>query len=335
MALLHSSLSARSAASPERHGADRFVLPRGRFVAAYVHTHGTGALAQKVQQARELLSPCRLCPRQCEVNRLEEATGVCRIGRLARVSSAFPHHGEEGCLRGWRGSGTVFFAGCNLHCVFCQNYDLSHRNTGREVTAVELAGLMLELQEAGCHNLNFVTPSHVVPQILEALVIAVERGLRVPLVYNTGGYDRPEVIRLLDGVFDLYLPDFKLWSADAAARYLTARDYPDTARQALRTMHEQVGVLRVDEDGLALRGVVLRHLVMPGLPDETREILRWVATALSPDTHVNLMDQYHPDGRVGQDGRFHSIDRRLRSDELEAAYAEARRAGLWRFDTRG
>jgi putative pyruvate formate lyase activating enzyme len=205
---------------------------------------------------------------------------------------------------------------------------------GREVTAEELAGRMLELQAAGCHNLNFVTPSHVVPQILEALVIAVERGLNLPLVYNTGGYDRPEVIRLLDGVVDVYLPDFKLWTADSAARLLTAPEYPEAARRALQAMHEQVGVLRVDEDGLALRGVVLRHLVMPGLPDETGEILRWIATALSPDTHVNLMDQYHPDGCVGADARFRSINRRLRSEELEAAYAAARQAGLWRFDTR-
>ena len=334
MASLQPFVSVLSTVSRERHGADRFVLPRGRFAAAYVQSHRTGTLAQKAKQAHELLNPCRLCPRRCEVNRLEGATGVCQVGRLALVSSAFPHHGEEDCLRGGRGSGTIFFAGCNLHCVFCQNYDLSHRNAGREVTATELAGLMLQLQETGCHNLNFVTPSHVVPQILEALVIAAARGLRVPLVYNTGGYDRPEVIRLLDGVFDLYLPDFKLWSADSAARYLTARDYPDAARCALQTMHEQVGVLRVDEEGLALRGVVLRHLVLPGLPDETREILRWVATALSPDTFVNLMDQYHPDGRVGRDDRFHSIDRRLPSEELEAAYAAARQAGLWRFDMR-
>ena len=334
MALSHSFESARGTVLPGRHGIDRFVLPRDHFAPAYVQSHRTGALAQKAKQARELLNPCRLCPRRCEVNRLEGATGVCRIGRLALVSSAFPHHGEEGCLRGTRGSGTIFLAGCNLHCVFCQNYDLSHRNAGREVTAAELAGLMLQLQDAGCHNLNFVTPSHAVPQILEALVIAAGRGLRLPLVYNTGGYDRPEVIRLLDGVFDLYLPDFKLWSAGSAACYLTARDYPDAARQAIQDMHEQVGVLRVDEDGLALRGVLLRHLVMPGLPDETREILRWVATALSPDTFVNLMDQYHPDGRVGRDDRFHSIDRRLPSEELEAAYAAARQAGLWRFDMR-
>jgi putative pyruvate formate lyase activating enzyme len=302
-------------------------------VAAYVRTHQTRALAHKAKQARDLLNPCRLCPRQCGANRLNGATGVCRIGRLARVSSTFPHHGEEDCLRGRRGSGTIFFAGCNLHCVFCQNYDLSHLNAGHEVTAAELAGLMLELQSAGCHNVNFVTPSHVVPQILEALVIAVEHGLRIPLVYNTGGYDRPEVIGLLDGVFDVYLPDFKLWTADSAARYLTARDYPDVARQALQAMHAQVGALRVDEDGLALRGVVLRHLVMPGLPDETREILRWIATALSPDTHVNLMDQYHPVGHVGSDPQFRPINRRLRSEELEAAYAAAREAGLWRFDT--
>jgi len=333
MASSHSLLSVRNPIPPERHGTGRFVLPRERFAAAYVETHRTGTLMQKAAQARDLLNPCRLCPRQCEVNRRERATGVCRIGRLARVSSAFPHHGEEDCLRGTHGSGTIFFAGCNLHCVFCQNYDLSHLNAGREVAASELAGLMLGLQEAGCHNLNFVTPGHIVPQILEALVLAVERGLRIPLVYNTGGYDRPEVIRLLEGVFDLYLPDFKLWSAEAAARFLTARDYPDVARQALQAMHAQVGVLRVDEEGLALRGVALRHLVMPGLPEETREILRWVATALSPDTYVNLMDQYHPDGRVGQEVGFHSIDRRLRSDELEAAYAAAREAGLWRFDT--
>jgi putative pyruvate formate lyase activating enzyme len=250
------------------------------------------------------------------------------------VASAFPHFGEEDCLRGCCGSGTVFFGGCNLRCVFCQNFDISQRADGDELNADQLAGLMLQLQAAGCHNINFVTPEHVVPQILEALVLAVERGLRLPLVYNTSAYDSLESLRLMDGLVDIYMPDFKLWHAEHCAKYLLARDYADAARAAIAAMHAQVGELKVDEDGLALRGVLVRHLVMPGLLEDTREIMNWLAAALSRDTYVNVMDQYRPAWKAETEPRFGQIKRRLKQSEFEQAHEYARSAGLWRFDTR-
>lgn len=316
------------------HGDGRFLLSSEDFTPAYVATYRSGQLKQKVAEALELLRSCSLCPRNCGVNRLADKRGVCGVGRRARVSSAFPHLGEEDCLRGWRGSGTIFFSGCNLRCVFCQNYEISQLGEGDEINAPELAGLMLKLQAAGCHNINFVTPTHVVPQILEALLIAVEAGLRLPLVYNTGGYDIEHVIRILDGVVDIYMPDFKLWSAELCAKYLTARDYADAARNAVKLMHEQVGVLRVDKSGLAQRGVLIRHLVMPGMLDETAQIMRWVANELSPDTFVNVMDQYRPEHKVLSDPQYAAIGRRITGAEFNRAVALAKAAGLWRFDTR-
>ncbi len=327
------------AASPpvvpaELHGGGRFVRPRRNFVPAYVKTFEAGQLQERAEEAVASLRACRFCPRDCGIDRLDGKTGVCRSGRHARVASAFPHLGEEDCLRGWHGSGTIFFNGCNLRCVFCQNFETSQLGEGREVTAAALARTMLGLQAAGCHNVNFVTPEHVVPQILEALVLAVEGGLRLPLVYNTSAYDSLESLRLLDGVVDVYMPDFKLWRPEHCAKYLLARDYADAARAAIAAMHAQVGELKVDEDGLALRGVLVRHLVMPGLLDDTREILRWLATALSRDTFVNVMDQYRPTYKAGTDPRFAAINRRIAEAEFAQAMQHARAAGLWRFDTR-
>jgi len=253
---------------------------------------------------------------------------------LARVASAFPHFGEEDCLRGWNGSGTIFFGWCNLRCVFCQNFGTSQLGEGAEVTAAELARMMLDLQTAGCHNINFVTPEHVVPQILEALALAVERGLRLPLVYNTSAYDSLESIRLMDGLVDIYMPDFKLWEAEHCAKYLVARDYADAARAVIAAMHAQVGELKVDEQGLALRGVLVRHLVMPSLLDDTRKIMRWIATALSRDTYVNVMDQFYPAHKAETEPRFAEINRRLHNREFAQALEETRAAGLWRVDTR-
>ena len=310
-------------------------MPRRDFVPAYVKTWETGLLKQKAETAVEKLKHCTVCPRECGVNRSEDQTGVCQIGRRARVSSAFAHLGEEDCLRGWNGSGTIFFSGCNLRCVFCQNYEISQLGEGHEVSGPQLATLMLKLQSAGCHNINLVTPTFVVPQILEALVIAVEGGLRLPLVYNTGGYDSVESLRLLDGVVDIYMPDFKLWDAERSAQLLTARDYPEVVRRAIRAMHEQVGVLRVDEDGLALRGLLVRHLVMPGMLEDTAKIMRWLATEISRDTFVNVMDQYHPAHKVATEERFAEINRRITSREFQWAIEMAEAAGLWRFDSRG
>ncbi len=218
----------------ELAGEGRFVLSRNEFVPAYMQTYEEGRLREKAEEALELLRSCHVCPRDCKVNRLENKTGVCKSGRLARVTSAFTHFGEEDCLRGWNGSGTIFFAWCNLRCVFCQNFETSQQGDGTEVTASQLAAIMLRLQSAGCHNINFVTPEHVVPQILDALLIAINGGLRLPLVYNTSSYDSMESIRLMDRVVDIYMPDFKLWDSQRSLRYLLARDYPDAARRVVK-----------------------------------------------------------------------------------------------------
>jgi len=296
-----------------------------------------GALARRVARGVAELRDCCACPRDCHVDRTRGETGICRTGRLARVASAFPHFGEEDCLRGRGGSGTIFFAGCNLRCVFCQNWEISQRPGGEECPAERIAALMLALQAAGCHNINFVTPEHVVPQVLEAIAAAAARGLRLPLVYNTSAYDSVASLRLLDGVVDIYMPDFKFWHRASARRLAKAKDYPERARAAIREMHRQVGPLRFGPDGLARRGVLVRHLVMPGQLDEATAIFRWLAEEVSPDTYVNLMGQYRPAfevGRPGRDGtpRHAAIDRRPTDEELESARAAARAAGLHRFD---
>ncbi len=272
------------------------------------------------------------------------------------MSSAFAHFGEEDCLRGWRGSGTIFFSHCNLRCVFCQNYDISQaikagssrlRAEGASASLAGalaeagiqegvppggLAAMMLSLQDHGCHNINFVTPEHVVPQIVEALALAIPAGLRLPLVYNTSAYDSLESLELMNGLVDIYMPDFKYWSSEASQRYLKAADYPEVARRTIRTMHEQVGPLRMDDDGLATRGVLIRHLVMPGGLDETRAILDWIASELGRDAYVNLMDQYYPAGRVGREN-YPEINRRLSAAEFEEARRYALSLGL-RLDER-
>ncbi len=318
----------------EVDGGGQFMRPRDGFVPGYVRAHEAGVLAERVEQARDLLTPCTVCPRPCkDVDRLADKLGACRIGRYARVASAFPHFGEEDVLRGWQGSGTIFFAGCNLRCVFCQNGDISQRPVGREVTAQELAGLMLQLQQAGCHNINVVTPEHVLPQVLEALPYAVERGLRLPLVYNTSAYDGLDGIALLDGIVDVYLPDLKLWDPGNCHRYLGIRDYPQVASAVIREMHAQVGDLVVDEDGLALGGMLVRHLVMPGMLDDTRGIAAFLG-GLSTDCYFNLMDQYYPAWKVQSTDRYEAINRRITGTEFELARAAAHEAGLWRLGSR-
>jgi putative pyruvate formate lyase activating enzyme len=296
----------------------------------------SGELEERARRALELLRgpTCDVCPRLCKVDRLADERGLCRIGRNATVASHFPHFGEENCLRGWRGSGTIFFSGCNLRCVFCQNFDVSWQVQGREVTAQGLAAMMLELQAVGCHNINWVTPEHVVPQILEALPLALERGLRLPIVYNTSAYDSADSLELMDGVVDVYMPDLKLISSERARRYLGKREYADIMRRNVREMHRQVGELVLDEDGMARRGLICRHLVMPGLLDETEAVLRWVAEELGPGTYVNLMGQYYPAGKVGKDGRYEEIARRPDPEELRRAFDIADSLGLRRLDTR-
>jgi putative pyruvate formate lyase activating enzyme len=314
---------------------DRFVRSRESFQPAYLRTWESGALAEKVEQAREALRSCRVCPRDCDVDRLADAKGVCKTGRHALVSSAFPHFGEEDCLRGRRGSGTIFFAGCNLRCVFCQNYDISWEADGQELAAPQIAALMLDLQDRGCHNVNFVTPEHVVPQVIEAIHEAVGRGLRLPIVYNTSAYDSLHSLELLDGIVDVYMPDFKFWDPAVAKRLVLAADYPERAQAAFREMHRQVGDLVFDHDGVALRGLLVRHLVMPHQLASTREVMRFLSQELSPDTFVNIMDQYRPAGQVLKRPRqYAEIDRPLASEEYREAVAIAREEGLHRFDER-
>lgn len=312
---------------------NKFELTSQDFKPSYIALHNSGDLEERVKAAMEELAHCCACPRNCGVNRLAGETAVCRSGRYAVVASYHPHMGEEDPLRGWRGSGTIFFSWCNLRCVFCQNYDISQEGAGVELDGSQLAAIMLRLQNMGCHNINLVTPEHVVPQILEALPLAVARGLNLPLVYNTSAYDSLASLKLLDGIVDIYMPDFKIWDDKKASRYLKARNYPEIARQAIKEMHRQVGVLKVDERGLARRGVLVRHLVMPGDIAGTAEIMRFLAEELSPDTYINLMDQYYPAGRVTNQ-TYNEINRRLHTDEYKLAFQAARDAGLWRFDRR-
>lgn len=301
---------------------------------SYLELYESGELARRVEEALETLRSCTVCPRDCEVNRLADEKKVCRIGRRAKVSTYFAHFGEEDCLRGWNGSGTIFFSFCNLKCVFCQNWETSNEGEGREVSAAELASMMISLEREGCHNINFVSPEHVVPQMLEALPIAIERGLRLPIVYNTSGYDSLHSLRLLDGVVDIYMPDFKYWYEKSSARYLKAKDYPEHTKAAIREMHRQVGDLELGEDGIARRGLLVRHLVMPDSLEDTARILEWLRE-LSPRTYVNVMDQYYPAGRVAREpAKYPELHRRLRVDEHIAALALARDVGLSRIDVR-
>jgi putative pyruvate formate lyase activating enzyme len=302
---------------------------------SFLELHRSGELAERARLARELLrGRCRVCPRLCKVDRLEDEAGLCGIGRHAVVASHFPHFGEEDCLRGHNGSGTIFFSGCNLRCVFCQNNDISWRVNGEQAGPQRLAEMMLELQGIGCHNINWVTPEHVVPQILEALPLAAEGGLRLPIVYNTSAYDSPESLLLLDGVVDVYMPDLKLWTEERARRYLAKRDYSKVARHSVKEMHRQVGDLVLDDRGMARRGLIVRHLLMPGAVDETEAILRFVAEELGPGTYLNLMAQYYPAGKVGKDGKFEEIDRGVDGGEYERALAIAEELGLERLDPR-
>jgi len=288
-------------------------------------------IRRRARAAVASLSCCEVCPRNCRVDRLEGEARVCATGRYARVSTWFPHFGEEDCLRGTKGSGTIFFSFCNLKCVFCQNHDTSQAGRGRELSPEELAGAMLDLQKQGCHNINFVTPEHVVPEILEALPIAIERGLRLPIVYNTSSYDSLESLELMNGIVDIYMPDFKLWTRESSRRYLKAKDYPEIARRIVLEMHRQVGPLRIGDDGLAVRGVLVRHLVMPGLLAETREIFQFLCREVSADTYVNVMGQYRPEYKTGD---FPEIHRRPTQSEMAEAERLFFEAGLSRMDTR-
>ncbi len=316
-----------------------------QFEPKVVRAARAGVLDERVARAREALRACRLCPRDCGVDRLAGAVATCLTGRYAQVATSYPHFGEEDVLRGWRGSGTIFFGHCNLKCVFCQNFSISQRAPRGEGAPPEaLAARMLELQARGCHNINLVTPEHVVAQIVEALPLAVAGGLRVPIVYNTSGYDAAESLALLDGLVDVYLADFKVWRRETARRLLKAEGYPEAARHAVAEMQRQVGDLVVDGDGIARRGLLVRHLVMPGYVEEARAILRWLAQEVSPDVYVNVMDQYAPAFKAA-DPRFEhvygaaggaegALGRAVTREEVEEVRRIAGRLGIRRLDVR-
>jgi putative pyruvate formate lyase activating enzyme len=325
------------AVSPVSGSDPRFIV--GDFEPAYLKLYRSGELGARVERALAELADCCACPRNCHINRLKDEKRVCHTGRHAIVSSAFAHFGEEDCLRGWNGSGTIFFGLCNLRCVFCQNWDISQQQVGKERNAEQIAALMLALQDQRCHNINFVTPEHVAPQVIEAIAVAVPAGLRLPIVYNTSAYDALSSLRLLDGLIDIYMPDFKFWRRESARRLAKAKDYPERAREAILEMHRQVGDLRLGDDGLARRGLLVRHLVMPGQEDEAAAIFNWLAQEVSRDTYVNIMAQYRPEHEVGtaaRDGgkKYNDINRKSTASEMNAAYRAARRAGLTRFDER-
>ncbi len=298
---------------------------------AYISAYKNGTLEHRIEQALTALQSCELCPRRCRIDRTAGQTGVCKTARSAIVASHAPHFNEEAPLTGRYGSGTIFFSNCNLNCVFCQNFDISHEGEGSEVSASQLAGMMLELQEQRAHNINLVSPSHVVPQILEALPEAIDGGLNIPLVYNTGGYDSIETLKLLDGIIDIYMPDIKFTSDIPALFYCTAPDYPQVVREALKEMHSQVGDLHLNSRGHALRGLLVRHLVMPDGLAGTQAAMRFLVDELSPDTYVNIMDQYQPCGDIK---KFKELQRRITPEEFEEALETARTAGLNRLESR-
>ncbi|GAB4543175.1 MAG: radical SAM protein [Anaerolineae bacterium] len=301
------------------------------FEPAYLELLRSGELQERVVQAYQHLSICDVCAWNCKVDRRAGQVGVCRTGERAMVSSYGPHLGEEDPLRGWRGSGTIFFTRCNLKCQFCQNHDISQTGAGREVEPEELASIMLELQAQGCHNINFVSPSHVVPQIMAAVLVAAQAGLRLPLVYNTGGYDSMAMLKLLDGVIDIYMPDMKYADAEIARRYSKIPNYPQVNQAAVREMHRQVGDLHINDKGLALRGLLVRHLVLPENLAGTGQVVHFLATEISPDTYLNLMDQYRPAYKAHH---FPELNRRISRQEYQSAVNMAQEAGLRRLDER-
>jgi putative pyruvate formate lyase activating enzyme len=301
------------------------------FEAAYLKTLRVGRLQEKVATARKMMESCTVCPRLCNVNRLEGEVGFCGIGPNAVISSASPHFGEESPLVGVNGSGTIFMTSCNLKCVFCQNFEISHLMDGAEMGDDGFGKLMLGLQNMGCHNINIVTPSHQVPQLLAALQFAAERGLQVPLVYNTGGYDSLETLKILDGVVDIYMPDIKFADRTIAGKLMDAEDYPEIAFAAVREMHRQVGDLQINENGIATRGLLVRHLVMPKDLAGTRQIMRFLAREVSPNTYVNIMDQYRPCGEAFKDP---DIARSINREEYAHAIEMAKEEGITRLDRR-
>jgi putative pyruvate formate lyase activating enzyme len=301
-----------------------------KFTPAYLSLEKSGELKRRELAIKKIFDLRACCPRRCDKNRKKHEPPVCGYTQKLKVSSAFAHFGEERPLVGRNGSGTIFFSNCCLLCDYCLNWELAHRGDGEFISHQRLAGMMLRLQRQGCHNINFVTPTHMLQHIISALRIAIGKGLRLPLVYNTGGYDRIELIKLLDGVFDIYMPDFKYQESELAGLYsLGASDYPEVAALAIKEMHQQVGTLKVDERGLAKRGVILRHLVLPNNIAGTDKFVRWVAKELSPKTYVNIMSQYRPLFRAKQ---VPELNRRITIREWRQALKWAKQSGLSKLD---
>jgi putative pyruvate formate lyase activating enzyme len=302
------------------------MIPRTDFEPAYSILERRGELEERVRWLKSVYTACRLCPRQCGANRTRGESGVCALPARVRFFSAHPHFGEERSLVGRGGSGTIFFSRCNLLCVFCQNWEINHRGDGVWMSDAELAAQMLALQEQGCHNINLVTPTHLAPSIVAATRIALQRGLRLPLVWNCGGYENIEIIRALEGIVDIYLPDFKFMDGEIAARLTAgAGDYPERAAECILEMHRQVGNLVLDENGRALRGLIVRHLVLPHNLASTDRFVAWSAKYLGPDAAVNIMGQYRPEHRARE---FPELAQRLASADYQSALRLAEEAGL-------
>lgn len=302
---------------------------------AYLESFHSANIKKISQDLFKMLSSCEICPRRCKVNRLKDEKGFCKTGLRAKVCSFMPHHGEEPPVSGKRGSGAIFFSHCNMSCAYCQNYEFSQKEEGREVEPKELAGFMLELQDLGCHNINLVTPTHVLPQILDALIIAIEGGLNIPIVYNTGGYELPEIIKLLTGIVDIYLPDMRYGNNDMAIKYSGAPNYPKYNQEAVKEMHRQVGIVNMDSDGIIKKGLIIRHLVLPNNISGTGNIMKFISRELSPETYISLMSQYSPFYRSSE---FKELSRKLTYEEYQEAKNIMHKYGLhngWTQDSGG
>jgi putative pyruvate formate lyase activating enzyme len=304
------------------------------FEPAYLKLHRTGELKKRAERLWAIMERCRLCPRRCGVNRLKGMKGFCRApGATLVVSSAHPHFGEERPLVGKGGSGTIFFSHCNLRCVFCQNYEIALLGRGFERDVHALAGMMIRLQDRGCHNINLVTPTHYSAHILKALDIAAEKGLRLPIVYNTSGWERLEILELLDGIVDIYLPDFKYWDSEMSAKYSSnARNYPEITSEAIIAMHRQVGVAKPAKDSIMQRGLMIRHLVMPNNTGGSEKVMEWIAGTLPKETYVNIMIQYNP---VYKAYDYPEISRRITKEEYIRVVKKAQEIGLTNLDLQG
>lgn len=292
----------------------------------YLESYNNGRLKRIAEKTFKMLESCCICPRKCKVNRLNNKKGFCRIGLKPVVYSFMPHHGEEPPISGSRGSGAIFFSGCNMACIYCQNYEFSQLDKGREVEFEELANIILQLQEMGCHNINLVTPTHIMPHILKSLTIAIPKGLKIPIVYNTSGYELPQIIKLLDAVVDIYLPDMRYAENNMGLKYSSAPDYPEFNQASLQEMQRQVGIAKFDAEGVIKKGVIIRHLVLPNDISGTDRIMKFIAEKVSKDTYISLMSQYSPYYKANQ---FKDIARRISYQEYEYAKSVMHKYGLY------